>query len=233
MNWLSSGAAPGDVLWFSFSGHGTQQKAKDHAEADGLDEVICPADYKKGKIVDNEIFDYVCKPLPAGSRLTALMDCCHSGTGMDLPCTWDNRARTWKKDRYPNVCKADVRMISGCEDAQTSANLGTKGGALTLAYLGATRGNPTCQQVYDRIYSELAAKKMRQRPQLSASHAVDLSTPWDLSNVLVDQRAVPNGRATNAPPGQALHKPQSRGFTSYEAAIQRELNTKSAPCTIM
>ena len=31
------------------------------------------------------LFDYLCKPLPRGCRLTAIMDCCHSGTAMDLP----------------------------------------------------------------------------------------------------------------------------------------------------
>lgn len=233
MRWLSQGAQPGDVLWFSFSGHGAQKKAKDQAEADGMDETICPSDYKKGHIIDNEIFDIVCKPLPAGVRLTCIMDCCHSGTGMDLPCTYSQSRSQWLKDRYPNICAADVRMLSGCEDAQTSADLGTKGGALTLAYLEAAKGNSSTQQVLQQITGSMTKKSMSQRPQLSSSHAFDLSRPWNLNDIALDEEHYGeyNGRSRAAPPGQAAHKP--REFTGYDAEIQRELVGKSNPCSIM
>jgi len=35
--------------------------------------------------VDDELNDILEKGLPSGVRLTVIMDCCHSGTGMDLP----------------------------------------------------------------------------------------------------------------------------------------------------
>ena len=57
-------------------------------EDDCMDETILPVDFKRhGQITDNEIFDIMVKDLPAGCRLTAVMDCCHSGTAMDLPFT--------------------------------------------------------------------------------------------------------------------------------------------------
>merc|ERR1712146_35080 len=43
-------------------------------------------DYKTaGQIRDDTIFKIVVAPLQEGVRLTAVMDCCHSGTILDLP----------------------------------------------------------------------------------------------------------------------------------------------------
>ena len=67
-------------------GSGSTQRDRNNDEWDTKDETICPLDYAKaGMLVDDEIYDALVKPLPMGCRLTALMDCCHSGTGMDLP----------------------------------------------------------------------------------------------------------------------------------------------------
>jgi hypothetical protein len=35
--------------------------------------------------IDKEMHDIMVKPLPAGCRLTALYDCCHSGSALALP----------------------------------------------------------------------------------------------------------------------------------------------------
>jgi flagellar biosynthesis GTPase FlhF len=55
-------------------------------EEDGLDEILIPGDYKEnGQIVDDWIFDeFVCK-VAGGVHVVAMIDCCHSGTAMDLP----------------------------------------------------------------------------------------------------------------------------------------------------
>jgi hypothetical protein len=87
--WLSQGAQPGDILFLHYSGHGTQTRDLDGDEADGYDEALVPLDHQSaGVITDDEVFDRVCARLPQRCRLTAVMDCCHSGTVMDLPYTF-------------------------------------------------------------------------------------------------------------------------------------------------
>lgn len=51
-----------------------------------MDETILPSDFKQsGMIIDDEIHALLVQPLPNGCRLTAVMDCCHSGTGNPIP----------------------------------------------------------------------------------------------------------------------------------------------------
>lgn len=90
MRWLVSGARPGDSLFFHFSGHGSQVRDQSNDEQDGYDETILPVDYQRaGHIVDDQIYEIMVRPLAKGARLTSVMDCCHSGTGMDLPYIHD------------------------------------------------------------------------------------------------------------------------------------------------
>ena len=90
MRWLVADAQPGDSLFFHFSGHGIQVRDQSGDEADGYDETILPVDFKaNGHILDDEIHEIMVQRLPRGARLTAVMDCCHSGTGMDLPFIHD------------------------------------------------------------------------------------------------------------------------------------------------
>eukprot|EP00760_Papus_ankaliazontas_P019091 PhM_4_TR17878/c0_g2_i1/m.11050 len=89
MQWLVAGAQPGDTLFMHYSGHGTQVPDQDGDEDDGMDEALCPVDYARSGIIrDDDILRTLIAPLPEGVRLTAIMDCCHSGSLMDLPFMW-------------------------------------------------------------------------------------------------------------------------------------------------
>ena len=56
MQWLVGGSKAGDSLWFSYSGHGSQQRATGNDESDGMNETLCPVDYETaGMISDDEI----------------------------------------------------------------------------------------------------------------------------------------------------------------------------------
>ena len=68
-----------------------------------MDETICPIDFTRaGQITDNQIFSLLVEPLPSGVRLTAIMDCCHSGTGMDLPWMHTGRMSAWEEEDNPH-----------------------------------------------------------------------------------------------------------------------------------
>jgi len=95
---LVGGAQEGDRLFVGMSGHGNQQRAEsDVFEKDGMDEYFIPCDYykyiekkkkrtrRKAKLLDNTIRQKLVDPLPEGVEMLTLVDCCCSGTMMDLP----------------------------------------------------------------------------------------------------------------------------------------------------
>lgn len=183
LQWLLQGVAQGDMLFFHFSGHGAQVPDKTGHEADGLNETILPLDYERKQITDDELWGSIVYPLPAGARLTALMDCCHSGTGLDLPYEYNmysqnNRRQynssSWVEDLNPAHSQGDVVLISGCKDDQTSADAfqqGTAGGAMTQAFLTAYEQHPYCTypELLQAIHEALKRRRFTQRPQLTSS----------------------------------------------------------------
>lgn len=75
MRWLVADAAPGDHLFFHYSGHGSQTNDWTGDEADGMNETILPVDFKRaGQIVDDELNVVLVNPLPAGVKLHAVVD---------------------------------------------------------------------------------------------------------------------------------------------------------------
>lgn len=102
---LCCGGGPSDTqdsLFFHYSGHGSRVRDQDGDEDDGYDETIIPVDYKSaGEIVDDELHWVLVKPLPPGCRLTAIFDCCHSGSALDLPYTYSTQGVL----KEPNILK--------------------------------------------------------------------------------------------------------------------------------
>jgi hypothetical protein len=88
LEWLVDGAQPGDVLFFHYSGHGSQAINQDYNdpgfEIDGKDEIICPIDLDwRDKIIKDDDLKRVFNKVPQGVNLTVVLDCCHSGGGID------------------------------------------------------------------------------------------------------------------------------------------------------
>lgn len=188
MAWLVKDAQPGDALFFHFSGHGGQQEDPTCSEEDCMDETICPVDFKSaGQITDNEIFDIMVKDLPAGCRLTAVMDCCHSGTAMDLPFTLFGQGG-WQCEDNPAHSEGDVLLFSGCEDEDCSADAsnryGSPAGAMTTAFIdvvGHAQSRMTFAELIVNLNYKLQARGFSQRPQLTSSQRFDPQRMFDLT----------------------------------------------------
>ncbi|KAL3775578.1 hypothetical protein ACHAWO_003758 [Cyclotella atomus] len=182
--WLLKDVQKGDVLFFHFSGHGGQVPDKSGMEADGCNETLVPLDYNRsGQISDDVLWGSLVYPLPEGVRLTALMDMCHSGTGLDLPYDYNVDTKKWKEDVNPAHSKGDVVLFSGCEDSQTSADVQSgwqAGGAMTMAFTKAYQQCCSSMATYHEflvvVKRELRRKGMRQRPQLTSSQQFDANS---------------------------------------------------------
>lgn len=117
--WLLSGAQPNDSLFLHYSGHGSQSKDGEGDEVDGYDETICPVDYaSSGQIVDDEMNALLVQRLPAGVRLTAIFDSCHSQTALDLPYIYDcygniKKQKASRKKAGMSVLEAAMDFRSG------------------------------------------------------------------------------------------------------------------------
>lgn len=157
MRWLVDDCMPGDALVLHYSGHGVQRKDKNGDELTGMDDALVPLDFKKkGLLVDDEINEIIVRKIPTGVRLHAIMDCCHSGTMLDLEWVWNYPSATgraneddWYRDVHPQFTGikgtngGHVIAISGCDDDQESADTNAFGdhrqkqGAMTYSLVHA------------------------------------------------------------------------------------------------
>ena len=136
---------------------------RDGDAQDGKDETLIPCDFREnGMICDDDLFEQLVGPLPPGVMLTIIMDCCHSGTGMDLAfihkVNQDEEEQSFSgflqknnpneenanqsdiaqqsQKKYDDTSDAVVVMFSGCMDNQTSADAtinGKASGAMTYS----------------------------------------------------------------------------------------------------
>lgn len=176
MQWLVAGAKAGDSLFFSYSGHGGQQRDMLGEEYDGMNETLIPLDGRQaGHLVDDDVNRLLVNPLPEGVVLHAIIDACHSGTALDLPYLSKglNAANQWVwedhrgKRTFKGTSGGDVFCISGCDDSQVSADTssladgGVSTGALTFAFIEAVENSiksgtrPTYDQLMKSIHSTL------------------------------------------------------------------------------
>ncbi|MDR4507748.1 MAG: caspase family protein [Candidatus Brocadiaceae bacterium] len=84
LDWLIDEAKEGDVLFFHFSGHGSQVLDRNGDELeDSMDEILClyDMDFRNSDsyLLDDDFNDIVDR-LPKGVNLTVCIDSCHSGT---------------------------------------------------------------------------------------------------------------------------------------------------------
>ncbi|KAK4579999.1 hypothetical protein LTR86_000201 [Recurvomyces mirabilis] len=83
MQWLVS--EPGTQNFLHYSGHGGQVAADDD-RASGFDDTIVPQDFERnGQVPSGILHKILVSGLPPNSSLTVILDCCHSGSALELP----------------------------------------------------------------------------------------------------------------------------------------------------
>ncbi len=190
LKWLVEGCAPGDHLFLHYSGHGTQVPDEGHDEISKLDDAIVPVDYQTaGLITDDELHTILVDGVPTGAHLTAIMDCCHSGTVLDLPHIVRGKdAEEAALKQEGGVSHAHIVMISGCRDDQTSAdawedNVFTRKmqgqGALTSGLLHVLKEAPArgCVEQLMCLRERLIAHNYIQIPQMASDDTLDPTAP--------------------------------------------------------
>jgi hypothetical protein len=77
---LVKGAASGDSVIITYSGHGTYAPDVNGDEPDGLDEALCPYDIAQGQVLIDDEIHQLFSERAAGVRILLISDSCHSGT---------------------------------------------------------------------------------------------------------------------------------------------------------
>jgi len=194
----------GDIFFVSYSGHGHRIPDTNGDDEDGMDETWCLYD---AQLIDDELAVFWSR-FKAGVRILVISDSCHSGTitkpGQNEPLYTQQTPRflpieimqkTWKdheafytsltKDlpRTQPEIKATIRLLSGCQDNQSSYD-GYPHGAFTTQLLqvwdgGRFQGN--YQQFHKKILMRMPATQSPNHAVIGTSHPLfDQQTPFKI-----------------------------------------------------
>ena len=167
-----------DELWLHYSGHGSLIFDNKSINADKMENILVPVDYKtKGFILDIELLAIV-KTIKCKTML--LFDSCHSGTMCDLPWAIEYKNPLNYTVTHINnvvISNPNIFMFSGCKDSQTSDDsYSTENqqyvGAFTDAFLHSlrkNRHNVAYKVLYRDICENLAQNGFTQMPVFSSS----------------------------------------------------------------
>ena len=190
---MLAAAAPGDVLVFQYSGHGTQMPDEDGDEADRFDEAFVPHDYQEGHLLLDDDLAEVLAGVPAGVQFTLFMDCCHSGTNSRFAPLFGARGMGVERVRWlpptPEVVRAHqtfrrrtpqaargiqelsaprVAHLAACQDQEYAWESGRGGdftNAATRLLEAAVRRGDTNEAFLAAVRSDVAARG-RQHPMM-------------------------------------------------------------------
>jgi hypothetical protein len=202
-------------VFIFFAGHGTQlmdviKKDDDEEdedkgdETDGEDECIVPSDFwdecnnqRPEKLISDDILRVVLSRFAKDTKVTALFDCCHSGTICDLRYVLNTIKGTYKVLENYSECAADITVISSCLDIQPSyeeirAGNSRPSGVFTSRFIeymyNMTTTSPidcTTIHIASAIYNMMKDGGYLQVPVVTSSRALDetsrlfMSTPTE------------------------------------------------------
>jgi len=196
---LVGGAADGDSLVFTFSGHGSWLPDDDRDEPDQRDEMMCPYDVMKEQYLLDDDLNEIFQQKKAGARLYVIADSCHSGSVVRYapapaqpdvapikarflpPYVFAKGDRLFERaiDRAvntpaPTKLSYPALLFSGCQDMEfsydTSFN-GRSNGAFTRTAIDALKDPAitTPKALYDAVRRRLPSQTLPQTPQLFGS----------------------------------------------------------------
>jgi hypothetical protein len=201
---LVGGAAAGDSLVFTFSGHGSWLPDENADEPDSRDEMMCPYDVMEDNYLLDDDLHAVFSTKPERSRLYVIADCCHSGSVVRYAAGPRQPDAVALKARFlpPYVFARGNRRIeqaidraaskpaparrhypavlfSGCRDTEFSYDTsfgGRPNGAFTRTAIEALEDSAitTPKALYDAIRLRLPSPALPQTPQLFGSRAAML-----------------------------------------------------------
>lgn len=168
-------ATAGDCLLFAFSGHGYQVNDNNGDEIDNKDEGLFTLDNKL--ILDDELNLIIKQYLKSGVTLFVIIDCCHSGTIMDLKYNYIDYSENPKNAETPG----NVIMISGCRDEETSEEAYINGkiqGAMTCAFLANLQPGITWRKLIENMRFSLSESGYTQVPKLSSGKFINIDSKF-------------------------------------------------------
>ncbi|UPT71569.1 MAG: caspase family protein [Flavobacterium sp. JAD_PAG50586_2] len=174
---------PGDILFLTYSGHGSQLKDNTGDEEDGYDETWCLFDRM---LLDDELYNVFSK-FAMGVRVIMLSDSCHSGTVAREVLINGKKVLVYEESNVyrcldpglaeqvnqnfsylytgikygiprgiKNEIGAGVLLLSGCQDNQLSQD-GMKNGVFTENLLSVWK-NGTFRGNYKKLFTEISRK---------------------------------------------------------------------------
>jgi metacaspase-1 len=182
-------------VWIHFSGHGCQRRDWSGDELDGKDECIVPSDYARSGVISDDELSGLLRGFDSRTRMHLVFDCCHSGSVCDLPNTYEiveprglvETNRSLQGSHWPSGL--NILMVSGCMDAQTSADAyNVQGryqytGAMTsclLQVLRESRGPRRVEEILSALRRLLRAKGFQQRPLVSSTERLSKESRWEM-----------------------------------------------------
>jgi metacaspase-1 len=180
-------SSPGDLIVFTYSGHGSYVVDTSKDEPDSKDETLYTYN---GNLLDDELRAIINRS-QEGINIVVILDSCHSGTGTRLarlgypkprfmPPTDPEVIRIGASLPFSKAVLPESEMkeilFSGCKSTEYSydANYdGVPNGAFTKTAIDALKklNNPTYQELYDTIRKNLPSNSYPQTPQLEGSSA--------------------------------------------------------------
>jgi hypothetical protein len=166
MQEIAGACTEGSVAYFHYSGHGFQIAQNTKNETDGCDEAISAGELTR----DDDIYESFVRRMPRGSTLIATLDCCHSGSVLDLPYLWNGV--TWKRDTYRSEDPECFAVsFSACTDSQMDSQdvgeISGFGGSLTVALCDSEIVSRPFKSIQHDLESALRA--LGQKPLLYSS----------------------------------------------------------------